>query len=70
MLTQRQSYVLVAAVIALSLIASGTPSPLYETYRELCMAGLSERKVEKTLRQKMSPRPKSASDSSWPVRGH
>ena len=23
----------------------------YETYRELCMAGLSERKVEKTLRQ-------------------
>jgi MFS family permease len=35
MLSQRQSYLLVAAVIALSLIASGTPSPLYETYREL-----------------------------------
>jgi MFS family permease len=35
MLTQRQSYALVASVIALSLISSGTPSPLYETYREL-----------------------------------
>ena len=34
-LSQRQSYGLVAGVIALSLIASGTPSPLYETYREL-----------------------------------
>ena len=34
-LTQRESYALVAAVIALSLIASGTPSPLYETYRVL-----------------------------------
>jgi predicted MFS family arabinose efflux permease len=34
-LTGRQAYALVAAVIALALIASGTPSPLYETYREL-----------------------------------
>ena len=34
-LSQRQSYGLVAGVIALSLIASGTPSPLYESYREL-----------------------------------
>ena len=34
-LSQRQSYGLVAGVIALSLISSGTPSPLYETYREL-----------------------------------
>ncbi len=35
MLNQRQSYALVAAVIALSLISSGTPSPIYESYREL-----------------------------------
>ena len=34
-LSQRQSYGLVAGVIALALISSGTPSPLYETYREL-----------------------------------
>jgi predicted MFS family arabinose efflux permease len=34
-LSQRLSYALVGAVIALVLIASGTPSPLYETYREL-----------------------------------
>src|SRR3954469_13336482 len=34
-LSQRQSYGLVAGVIALSLTSSGTPSPLYETYREL-----------------------------------
>jgi MFS family permease len=34
-LSQRQSYGLVAGVIALSLISSGTPSPLYETYRKL-----------------------------------
>jgi MFS family permease len=34
-LSQRSAYVLVAAVIALALMASGTPSPLYETYREL-----------------------------------
>src|SRR4051794_24231497 len=29
------AYVLVAAIIGLALFASGTPSPLYETYREL-----------------------------------
>jgi MFS family permease len=34
-LSQRRSYGLVAGVIALALISSGTPSPLYETYREL-----------------------------------
>jgi predicted MFS family arabinose efflux permease len=34
-LTPRQAYVLVAAVIGLALVSSGTPSPLYETYREL-----------------------------------
>jgi MFS family permease len=34
-LRPRQAYALVAAVIALALISSGTPSPLYETYREL-----------------------------------
>jgi MFS family permease len=34
-LTPRSAYVLVAAIIALSLFASGTPSPLYGTYRVL-----------------------------------
>ena len=34
-LTPRLAYALVAAVIGLSLFASGTPSPLYTTYREL-----------------------------------
>ena len=34
-LSQRQSYGLVAGVIGLALVSSGTPSPLYETYREL-----------------------------------
>jgi MFS family permease len=34
-LRPRQAYALVASVIALALISSGTPSPLYETYREL-----------------------------------
>ena len=34
-LTPRQAYALVAAVIGLALVSSGTPSPLYETYREL-----------------------------------
>jgi predicted MFS family arabinose efflux permease len=35
MLSPRLAYTLVASVIALALVASGTPSPLYETYREL-----------------------------------
>jgi predicted MFS family arabinose efflux permease len=35
LLSPRAAYALVAAVIALALISSGTPSPLYETYREL-----------------------------------
>src|SRR3954462_2867651 len=34
-LSPRLSFVLVAAVIGLALFASGTPSPLYGTYREL-----------------------------------
>src|SRR4051795_3721064 len=34
-LSPRLAYVLVAAVIGLALFASGTPSPLYGTYREL-----------------------------------
>src|SRR5919199_1428216 len=34
-LSERSAYVLVAAVIGLALLASGTPSPLYQTYREL-----------------------------------
>jgi MFS family permease len=34
-LSPRIAYALVAAVIGLALFASGTPSPLYETYREL-----------------------------------
>ena len=34
-LTPRLAYALVAAVIGLALFASGTPSPLYTTYREL-----------------------------------
>jgi MFS family permease len=34
-LSPRAAYALVASVIALSLVASGTPSPLYATYREL-----------------------------------
>ncbi|MGI8411109.1 MAG: MFS transporter [Solirubrobacteraceae bacterium] len=35
MLSPRLSYALVAAVIGLALFASGTPSPLYATYRQL-----------------------------------
>src|SRR6201990_3226894 len=34
-LSPRLAYALVAAVIGLALFASGTPSPLYTTYREL-----------------------------------
>src|SRR5436190_13485107 len=34
-LSPRLSFLLVAAVIGLALFASGTPSPLYGTYREL-----------------------------------
>ena len=34
-LTPRLAYAHVAAVIGLALFASGTPSPLYGTYREL-----------------------------------
>src|SRR3954470_637816 len=34
-LSPRSAYGLVAAVIGLALFASGTPSPLYATYREL-----------------------------------
>src|SRR3954451_22394819 len=34
-LSPRLAYALVAGVIGLSLFASGTPSPLYATYREL-----------------------------------
>src|SRR3954466_5298453 len=34
-LSPRLAYALVAAVIGLALFASGTPSPLYATYREL-----------------------------------
>src|SRR5215212_10368051 len=34
-LSPRVAYAHVAAVIGLALFASGTPSPLYETYREL-----------------------------------
>src|SRR3954447_8003733 len=34
-LSPRPSFLLVAAVIGLALFASGTPSPLYGTYREL-----------------------------------
>src|SRR3954453_9990707 len=34
-LSPRLAYLHVAAVIGLALFASGTPSPLYETYREL-----------------------------------
>ena len=34
-LSPRHAYVLVASVIGLGLFASATPSPLYETYREL-----------------------------------
>src|SRR3954465_9469948 len=34
-LSPRLSFVLVAGVIGLALFASGTPSPLYGTYREL-----------------------------------
>src|SRR3954471_4130706 len=34
-LSPRLAYALVAAVIGLALFASGTPSPLYSTYREL-----------------------------------
>src|SRR3954470_4142695 len=34
-LSPRLAYGLVAAVIGLALFASGTPSPLYATYREL-----------------------------------
>jgi MFS family permease len=34
-LTPRWAYVLVAAVIGLALFASGTPSPLYGSYRSL-----------------------------------
>jgi MFS family permease len=34
-LSPRIAYALVASVIGLALFASGTPSPLYETYREL-----------------------------------
>jgi MFS family permease len=34
-LSPRAAYALVAAVIGLALFASGTPSPLYATYREL-----------------------------------
>ena len=34
-LSPRSAYALVAAVIGLALFSSGTPSPLYATYREL-----------------------------------
>src|SRR3954471_22799378 len=34
-LTPTAAYALVAAIIGLALFASGTPSPLYATYREL-----------------------------------
>src|ERR687891_970493 len=34
-LSPRLAFLLVAAIIGLALFASGTPSPLYETYREL-----------------------------------
>jgi hypothetical protein len=34
-LSPRLAYVLVASIIGLGLFASATPSPLYETYREL-----------------------------------
>ena len=57
-LSPRIAYALVAAIIGLALFASGTPSPLYGTYRELW--GFSPARPDARLRDLRVRRPRRA----------